>query len=307
MNNRHEFQTDEAPDGVTIDTTNTELCECDWIQVQDENGAEITGQPIGNYITIKTDILGFGKIGELDKIAETVSDYLLKIMNMYVSDDDSVLIVGIGNRNCVVDSLGVRVADKIVVTGHFPRESVELLGGGIRPVFVTTPGTTGCTGLNTAKTVKSICDMMKPSLVILIDALVARGVTRFCSSIQISDIGMTPGGGVQGKNAGQTINSDFLGVPVIGMGVPTVLNIATILDDYANELLQAHNIDIGDLEESLAETLSQYMDKLFPYTTSFITTKEIDVAIHYSTYILSTALNLALFQDDWILKPYIAF
>jgi len=155
---RHEFHNDIILDGVTIDSTETECCVCDWIRVQDEIGAEITGEPIGNYITIETDILRYGKSGKLEEIARTVSEYLLKLMN--ISYDDSVLVVGIGNRNSIVDSLGVHVADKILVTNHFPRESVELLGGGIRPVAVTVPGVTGCTGVSTSKTIKSICDII---------------------------------------------------------------------------------------------------------------------------------------------------
>jgi len=146
---------------------------------------------------------------------------------------------------------------------------------------------------------------IKPSLVILVDAVVARNIPQFCSSIQISDVGMTPGEGVRGKNAYQTINSDYLGVPVICVGIPTVVNLVAILDDYANKLLQTHNINIRGLEGSMIESPRQYIDKMFPYTTAFFTTKEIDLAVNYSSYILSTAINLALFQDDWILKPYI--
>ncbi|MCL2386632.1 MAG: GPR endopeptidase [Defluviitaleaceae bacterium] len=294
---KHEFvDSYEPPNGVTLDTTETELCQCIWVQIQNESGVEAMGKPVGNYATIETDILLHGKMGELDEIAKTVSEYLAKMIN--ISDEDSVLIVGIGNRNIISDSLGVRVADKVMATRHVAHQVEASNGKPIRTVSVISPGVMGVTGISTAEIIKSICNVINPSLVILVDALAAGKTSRLCSTIQITDTGMTPAAGILGKGNAQTIDFDYLGIPVVGIGMPTVINAATIMIDFISLLSQAHS-DSEELDVAMVESIHQYADELFP-SSSFVATKEIDAAIHYSSYVLSTAINMALFQEDWV-------
>lgn len=300
-NTKHEFETHETLNGVIATSTETEFCYCSWIQIQDENGAEEMGKPIGNYITIETDILEHGKMGDLDEIAKTVSEFLLRLTN--ISDDDSILVVGIGNRNILADSLGVRVTDKVIPTRHTVEEINNQFGTSIRTVSVISPGVMGTTGMSTAEIVKSICSEMKPSLVILIDALVALKTHRLYSTIQLSDTGLTPSGGIsKNKNNTQTINSDYLGIPVIGIGVPTVINVANIMVDFISSFSQAFSDE--ELDASLIESIHEHADSLFPSSSSFVSIKEIDVAIQYSSYIISTAINMAMLQENWLQIPY---
>ena len=295
---KHEFvESYETPDGVTLDSTETELCQCTWVQIQNENGAEAMGRAIGNYVTIETDIMYRGKTGELDEIAKIVSEYLTRLMG--ISDDASVLVVGIGNRSVIADSLGVRAADKVLATRHVASQVKNSRGEQIRSISVISPGVMGVTGISTAEIIKSICDVINPSLVILIDALAARKTTRLCSTIQLSDAGIIPSAGLTGKANKQEINSDYLGLPTISMGIPTVVNAATIMTDFMSLLSQEHGGD-EELDESMIERIHCYAEDLFLTSSPFVATKEIDAAINYSAYVLSTAINMALFGEDWV-------
>jgi spore protease len=306
MNNAtHEFQKHEEPDGFTIDSIEADLCKCTWVKIQDENGEEAIGRSIGNYVTIETNIFENGQCGDLDEIAETVSEYLLKMMD--ISDEDSVLVVGVGNRSVIADSLGVRVADKICVTRHVVDEVNALHEMNLRPVSAISPGVMGITGLNTAEIIKSICDEIKPSLVIVVDALAASKTLRLCTSIQITDTGITPSAGMLGRNKTQTINAEYLGMPVISIGVPTVINAATIVADVLSLIVQKNegyapqNSDEDEiLDAAMIENIHHYADELFSSSSPFVAPKEIDSVIQYSAYIISTAINRALFGEEWV-------
>jgi len=301
----YEFKTCNTPDGFSIDSIETNLCKCTWVEIQNGNGEAAMGKSVGNYITIETSILENGQRGNLDEIAKTVSEYLVKIMN--ISDDDSVLVVGVGNRSVLADSLGVRTVDKICVTRHVIDETNGELGTNLRPVSAIAPGVMGVTGLNTAEIIKSITDEVNPSLVIVIDALAARKSHRICTTIQISDTGLTPSSGIVGKNKKQTINAEYLGRPVISIGIPTVINAANIVTDVLGLLLPQHdsftsqgadgNTSFGG---ELIENIRHYTDELFSESSPFVTPKEIDATIHYSAYIISTAINIALFGNEWM-------
>jgi len=301
----HEFvESYETPDGVTLDFTETEFCQCTWVQIQNENGAAIMERAIGNYVTIETDIMYRGKTGELDEIAKIVSEYLTRLMGISdISDDASVLVVGIGNRNVIADSLGVRTADKVVATRHAVSEVKNYQGEPIRSISVISPGVMGVTGISTAEIIKSICGVINPSLVILIDALAARETTRLCSTIQLSDAGIVPAAGVTGKANKQEINSDYLRIPTVSIGIPTVVNAATIMTDFMSLLAQEHSDD-EELGESMIKCIHQYAEDLFLTSSPFVATKEIDAAINYSAYVLSTAINMALFGEDWVQMPH---
>jgi len=304
-NTKHEFHSFEMPSGVTVDSIEAELYKCDWVQIKDENGVAIMGRPMGNYITIETNILEHGRTGEIDEIAKTVCEYLIKIMAVCdIADKDSVLVVGIGNRDVTADSLGVRVAEKVLATRHITNELECITGKAVRSVSVISPGVRGITGISTAESIKSICGAIKPSLVILVDALAALQTSRLCSTIQITDTGLSPSAGLLGHSKAQVVNSDYLGIPVVGIGIPTVINAATIITDAFNLLPNPYgngNESLGDL---MFERINRHIGELFTSVSPFVATKEIDAAIHYSSYLLSSAINMALFQDDWFHMPH---
>jgi len=309
---KNEFESCEMPVGAIVESYENKFCKCEWIKIQGECIADAVNRPVGNYVIIETNILEHGSIGNLDEIAKTVSEYLVKMMS--ISNRDSVLVVGIGNRNSIADSLGVRVADRIWATRHIADEANDRFGKILRPVSVITPGVTVVTGICTSEIIKNTCDKIKPSLVILVDAMAAGKTLWLNSSIQIKDTGITPSSGICGKKDKQKIDYDFLGVPVVSIGVPTVTNAATIIMDALSLLSHKHKDDapqdFNDNEWSddlKIENIKQSTDKLFISSSTLVATMEIDAVVNYSSYIISTAINNALFQEDWMLMSHIDY
>jgi len=290
-------ETHPASEGFTVDSYNTEFCNVDWVRIQDENGVEAMGKPIGNYVTIETNILENGQRGNTVAIAKTVSEYLTKLMG--ISDNDSVLVVGVGNRKVISDSLGVHVAEKVHATRHIADHAIEKFGVKLRPVSVITPGVMGVTGISTAEIIRSICGEVKPDLVILIDALAAGKTVRLYSTIQMADTGLTPSAGLKGNVPRQTINQEFLGIPVVSIGVPTVINAATIIADIMNSFMQNHEDADNDSDMAdMLENIQHLADEMFASSSSFVSTKEIDSVVHFAAQIISSAINMALLQED---------
>jgi spore protease len=172
----------------------------------------------------------------------------------------------------------------------------------VRPVSVIVPGVMGVTGISTAEIIKSICGEIKPDLVILIDALAARSTPRLYSTIQMTDTGLTPSAGLANDTVPrQAINRDFLGIPVISIGIPTVINAGAIIADAISMFANCHeNPDSDDnaLDPEMLENIHQFADAMFATSSPFVATKEIDAVIHFSAHIISTAINMALFKED---------
>ncbi len=178
----------------------------------------------GDYITIDVDDIS--DYASRDKIVEVVQDNLLKMIE---NKFDKVLIVGLGNKFVTCDSLGPKVCEQIVVTNHLYDLNKLQQKKGMSKSAVVTPGVMGQTGIETAVIVKSICDVFKPDLVIAIDALATLSISRVNRCIQLSNTGIQPGSGV--KNHRGAIDFKTLKVPVIAIGVATVVSIDHLVKD----------------------------------------------------------------------------
>lgn len=148
------------------------------------------------------------------------------------NDRFSALVVGLGNRAITPDAIGPRAAESILATRHLREQDAELFAG-FRPVCVLSPGVLGTTGIEAARMVKSIAEDLEPDVVIAVDALACSEPERLCRTIQITDSGITPGSGV--GNDREALNQPSLGVPVIAVGVPTVMDVRTVSDSDALE------------------------------------------------------------------------
>ena len=197
------------------------------VKVKDENGARKIGKPKGNYVTI--DIPEFTAYdGEtMDRVSQVVSEILGRMINIDV--EKTALVVGLGNWKVTPDALGPKVTEGIMVTRHLKTVMPEIMDDSVRPVCSIAPGVLGITGVETVEIIKGTVERVKPDVVICIDALAARRVERVNTTIQIGDTGISPGAGV-GNNRKQ-INEDNLGVKVIAIGVPTVVDAVTIAND----------------------------------------------------------------------------
>ena len=193
------------------------------VKITNENGQNAIGKPIGNYITIDVKSLKIAQEEEIQKAAETLSKELKKIIDTHIDNQGEVLVVGLGNIYVTPDSLGPKVINEIEVTRHIINYLPQYVKEGTRMVSAISPGVLGTTGIETMEILKGIVDNIKPKLVIVIDALASRSIERISSTVQLSDTGIVPGAGV--GNTRSEISKETLGIPVVAIGIPTVVDI----------------------------------------------------------------------------------
>ena len=219
-------------------------------------------------------------------------------------EDLSVLVVGLGNRDVTPDALGPYVVDHLNVTRHIVKEYGKYAMGMERADLVSAvvPGVMGQTGMETAEIVRGIVRETHPDLVIAVDALAARNSRRLNRTVQIADTGIHPGSGVGNHRSGMTEES--LGVPVIGIGVPTVVDAATIVNDTMENFIRA--LESSTALKGVGEELRSYSpgekyefvkELIAPHLNGmFVTPKDVDEMVHHISHTISEALNM-LFSD----------
>ena len=259
------------------------------VRITTENGAKTMGKPQGTYITIEAPDLSVPDEDYHREISEEVAHHLKELIDF--SQQQSVLVVGLGNQDITADSLGPRAVENIHMTRHVIREyglkSCSHMK--MHQISGIVPGVMAQTGMETLEIVQGVVTETKPDVVIAIDALAARSTARLNRTIQITDTGISPGSGVGNHREG--LNEENLSVRVIGIGVPTVVDAATIVHDSMANLLDA--LEEEEQKEFLEEMISP---KLY---TMFVTPKDVDETVKYLSFTISEGLNLA-FSDSLI-------
>ena len=192
-----------------------------WVEITDENGAAAMGKPIGNYVTLESSLMKENDPEAHEEIAKILARKLGRLHNL--DKDAVILVVGLGNRQVTPDALGPKVCERILVTRHLGGDVPDDLKGKLRAVSALSPGVMGITGIETAEIIKGVTEKISPDLIIAIDALAARRTSRINATIQMSDAGVNPGAGL--GNRRMSINRESMGVPVIAVGVPTVIKL----------------------------------------------------------------------------------
>lgn len=210
-------------DGVSVNNETINEVEISRIKILNEEGEKILQKPAGTYITLDVKKLKLADEERLSKIAETVADELRKIVGEHVNETEDILVVGLGNLYVTPDALGPKVVPEIEVTRHILEYMPSIMPEDTRPVSAISPGVLGVTGIETMEILKGVVQNVKPKLLIVIDALATRSIDRISSSIQIADTGIVPGAGVE--NTRKEISKKTLGIPVIAIGIPTVVDI----------------------------------------------------------------------------------
>lgn len=285
LEQRERFVSDqiEIP-GVAVEETYDDMCEVrvTTVRIETENGAAVMGKPVGNYITLEAP-----KMAEADEnYHREISGKLMEVLEGCLpekEDGQSILIIGLGNRNVTPDALGPLVVDHLDITRHLVKEYGKYALGGEanRIVSAVVPGVMGQTGMETVEIVRGIVEETEPDFVIAIDALAARSVRRLNRTIQIADTGIAPGSGV--GNHRNAITEETVGVPVIAIGVPTVVDAATIVGDSIEEYV-AKCRDEG-MRENKEHLIPPYLYGMF------VTPKDIDETMERTSYTISEALN----------------
>lgn len=267
------------------------------VKITNENGEKAIGKPIGNYITIDVKKLKIAQDEDIEKAAEALSNELKKVVDMHIDNQGEVLVVGLGNIYVTPDSLGPKVINEIDVTRHIIKYLPQYIEEGTREVSAVSPGVLGTTGIETVEILKGIVDNVKPKLVIVIDALASRSIERISSTVQISDTGIVPGAGV--GNTRNEISIKTLGIPVIAIGIPTVVETAVLVNDSLDlfiEKLQDEaksNDYLNNLKQE--DNYEEIKEVLVPNDYNLIVTpKEIDDLIENMKDIVAKGINQSL-------------
>ena len=274
------------------------------VRIETENGAKTMGKPVGTYLTIEAPNLSSPDEGIHREVSEELAKYLIEVMKKNIPEseqDKEVLVIGLGNRQATPDALGPYVADNLNVTRHIVKEygkyaALEEMNCVVSAIV---PGVMAQTGMETAEIIKGVVRETKPDLLIVIDALAARNSRRLNRTIQIADTGINPGSGV--GNYRNAITKETIGVPVIAIGVPTVVDAVTIVSDTMENLLSALETSeslkgvglvLGGYSE--AEKYELIRELIAPNLNSmFMTPKDIDETVKRLSYTISEGLNLA--------------
>jgi len=276
-----------------------------WVSITNEDGAEAMGKPMGNYITLESPTMKESDPEVHEEIAKILARKLGQLHRL--NEEAVILVVGLGNRFVTPDALGPKVCEGILATRHLGEDVPDELKGRLRAVSALTPGVMGITGIETAEIIKGVSEKINPDLIIAIDALAARRTSRINTTVQISDAGVNPGAGLGNRRT--PINRESMGVPVIAVGVPTVVDAATLVNDTMDKMLSAMVASIPDGEAFFGMLNSLQDNERYGLITEilssgnmFVTPKEVDAVINRLSNIISNTLNIALHpgitQDD---------
>lgn len=294
----HEYYVGDGknlPDGIEYKTEEYDDVKVTIVNVTNENGQRTINKSIGTYITIEATTLRHLTDYERENVEDIFSQKLRKLLkDKGIGNNDTVLIAGLGNDSITPDALGPQTVEKLDVTRHIMEYMPDAVIDGTRPVCAIAPGVLGNTGIETIEIIKGVVDKIKPGAVIAIDALASRSAARVGTTLQISDTGIQPGAGVGNRRKG--ITEKTLDIPVIAVGVPTVIDAATIAD-YAVERV------ISEMKNTpFSEYFSQNDDERYKMIRSamdetanmMVTPKEVDTIIQDVSAVLAEGINKGL-------------
>lgn len=263
---RHELIKDKIPKGVEFKQYKSGETTFTKIRITDGHGAEALQKPEGTYITAELPSLILRSPLD-EKTVEAIATELRSLL----PETGTVLVVGLGNTEITPDSIGPDSVSSVLATRHIGRELMKSTGlGELRSVSVFVPGVLGKTGVETAESIKGLAKTVKPSVIIAVDALAARRLSRLGNTIQMCDTGISPGSGV--GNSRSAVNYDTTGVPVISIGIPTVVDAGTLVNDLTDGK--------GNISDESREMI--------------ITPREIDLVVERASKLIGLAVNKAL-------------
>ena len=272
---RRESFADGEIKGVEFSSREEISVKISHINVLDERGEKALGKPKGHYITVE-----FPSLKGFTENLEFWSEIISNEISHLIPAEGTVLVAGLGNSDITPDALGPECVSQLLATRHIKSEiGIPSYLSELRGVAGVVPGVLGNTGIETAEILKGVVSQIEPCAVIVIDALAARSLERLGNTVQMCDTGVSPGSGV--GNRRKRIDADFLGVPVIAVGVPTVVDGLTVALDIMEK---------GGIRLSGAEKRSVLQSE----KGMMVTPKEIDLVVKRAAKLVSLSLNRAL-------------
>ncbi len=299
---KHELLLEAATElsGVTVRQEEKENIRISRIAIESLKAQMKMGKPVGNYVTIEFPGINIAEGEDYERLCRVLAGEIKNLLSL--KEKSHVLVVGLGNRYITPDSLGPQVVSRLMVTRHLLAYIPEEIDEGIRPVCAIAPGVLGTTGMETGEVIKGVVDTIKPEAVIVIDALAARSMERISTTVQICDTGISPGAGVGNKR--KELSKSTLGVPVIALGVPTVIDAATITADVLTMAAETEQVkENAQLYETLTSlddaSKRQLLQTAIPENLSgfMVTPKEIDLFVERVSKVVANGINLALHQN----------
>ncbi len=299
---RHNIEEKSEVPGVEVNEEDSDGILITRVKIVSKEGEQALGKPCGSYITLEVPGLHQGDPHKYQRVCQLLSDEIRRLVD--APQKGSILVIGLGNRNVTADSLGPKTIEKLMVTRHLFEQIPDQMDDSLQSVCALAPGVLGITGIETGEIVRGVVDRIKPSLVIAIDALAARRIDRMNTTIQIADTGINPGSGV--GNSRQALSRDTLGVPVIAIGVPTVVDAVTMANDTVGLVVDAVKEQAGadsaifkmlcgmneqDKYQLISGVLTPYVGELT------VTTKQVDSVMDKMSKVLANGVNMAVHDD----------
>lgn len=265
------------PDGVRSKEYQREGFGVTKVDITTDEGAQLIGKPCGSYITVELDGLIRREEDAFPRACRALADELRPMLPK--GNDAAVLVAGIGNDRITPDAIGPLTVRSTMVTRHMIARMPEYFGG-FRSVAAVSPGVLGSTGIETVEILRGVAEHMHPSAMVVVDALASRRMARVCRTVQIADTGLAPGSGLGGDS--EPVNRETFGIPVIAVGVPTVVDSLTLTLDTL------HDSGIESVDEEQLRAASGGM---------IVTPKDIDARVADVSKLLGYALNMALHEE----------
>lgn len=286
-------------EGVSVDVKEFDDYVVTQVNIINKNGMKKLHKPIGKYITLDFPKLEFNNQNLKNQISKAVASEIKNLVDLDMRS--KILIIGLGNWNISPDALGPKVVERVLVTRQYYISYNKEFDETMANVSAMSPGVMGITGIESFDVIEGVINKIKPDLLIAVDALASRKMDRVSSTIQISNTGISPGSGVGNKN--KHLNKESLGIPVIAVGIPTVVNAATIVNDSLDLIIKGlkeadhgggafygllDQMDSEDKYTLIEELLNPFM------ANTIVTPKDIDVLIDDLSIVIANGLNIAL-------------
>ena len=296
------IQQQGVQDGIRVEQGGDEQVSITRVHVISPLGEQNTGKPMVTYVTMDMQAIRERSRDLYEKACRLLAKELENMIK--INDRDTVLVVGLGNWNVTADSLGPRVCSHLMVTRHLHEFLPEEVDDGVRPVCALAPGGLGLTGIEAGHIIKGGVGQINPALVIAVDALASRNMNRVNASVQLANTGIAPGSGIGNKR--MAIAQETLGVPVIAIGIPTVVDAATIVSDTIDLLMEGmkqqsppdsglyrmlSSIDLNEKYQTIINILEPYSGNLV------VTPKDTDEIVEFLSTMVANGINMALHKN----------
>ena len=280
------------PEGIKIEEFDDRVVKITRITIQSDDAAEKMGKAKGTYITLEIPHVDTLEPQDFEYVSKKLSEELSVICD--VKKGQSILVAGLGNWNVTADSLGPKTVSKVMVSRHIKQYMPEAIDERINPVSAVSPGVLGITGIETGEIISGIAEKMKPDFIIAIDALASGRIERLNCTIQIADTGISPGAGVGNKR--MKLSHETMGVPVIAVGIPTVVDAVTFAGDAIDRLTKrvGENELSNIVKDGNYGSLRGYFDEDF--TDLMVTPKNIDELMDKLSGVIAMGINLSMHE-----------